>query len=153
MQAKRARTESLNNQIYNVLIDNLVISLYVLHEHFGFGAKRSDQYVKALVEMVDRFDEEARDGVHRVKTEDVRREYQETFHNILRVRTKEFMPPDFYAEVFEARRPTRSDVKRKYDRETRERAEKTAVSVAQAAEMQKAAQIFQQFLRDNEKGG
>ena len=60
MQAKRARTESLNNQIYNVLIDNLVISLYVLHEHFGFGAKRIDQYVKALVEMVDRFDEEAR---------------------------------------------------------------------------------------------
>ena len=43
MQAKRARTESLNNQIYNVLIDNLVISLYVLHEHFGFGAKRIDQ--------------------------------------------------------------------------------------------------------------
>ncbi|MGN0587193.1 MAG: hypothetical protein ACI4JF_07900, partial [Oscillospiraceae bacterium] len=67
---------------------------------------------------------------------------------ILRIITKEFLPADFYAEIFEKNTPTRAEVVSRSNRQRKERAAKTAVSVTQAAEMQKAAQIFQQFLRE-----
>lgn len=151
MRAKRAKTESINNQLYNCLIDNLLISLYILHDKYGFGEKRITDYINAHVEYAKKMDEYIRDDVIKEMTADYRNKYQQEFREMLRITTKEFLPPGFYVEIFENRCPTRAEIVSKRNREVKERNAKTAVSISQAAEMQKAAQIFQQFLRDNEK--
>lgn len=148
MKAKRARTESINNQIYNCLIDNLLISLYILHDKYGFGEKRITDYINTHVEYAAKMDEYIRDEVIAEKTEDFRSKYRQQMNEILRTMTKEFLPADFYAEIFEKPTPTRAEVVSRSNKQRKERAAKTAVSVTQAAEMQKAAQIFQQFLRE-----
>ena len=148
MKAKRARTESINNQIYNCLIDNLLISLYILHDKYGFGEKRITDYINTHVEYAAKMDEYIRDEVIAEKTEDFRSKYRQQMNEILRTITKEFLPADFYTEIFEKPTPTRAEVVSRSNRQRKERAAKTAVSVTQAAEMQKAAQIFQQFLRE-----
>lgn len=151
MKAKRAYSESVNNQIYNCLTDNLLIALYILHDKFHFGEKRIADYINAHIDYAKKMDEYIRDEVINEKTADFRAQYQRELREILRITTKEFLPREFYEEVFEKRCPTRAEVSSKYKRERRERAANTAVSMAQAAEMQQAAQIFQQFLR--ERGG
>lgn len=148
MKSKRARTESINNQIYNCLIDNLLITLYILHDKYGFGEKRITDYINTHVEYAAKMDEYIRDEVIAEKTEDFRSLYRRQMHEILRTMTKEFLPADFYAEIFEKPTPTRAEVVSRSNRQRKERAAKTAVSVSQAAEMQRAAQIFQQFLRE-----
>ena len=148
MIAKRARTESINNQIYNCLIDNLLISLYILHDKYGFGEKRITDYINTHVEYAAKMDEYIRDEVIAEKTEDFRSQYRQKMNEILRIITKEFLPADFYAEIFEKPTPTRAEVVSRSNRQRKERAAKTAVSVSQAAEMQRAAQKFQSYLRE-----
>lgn len=148
MIAKRARTESINNQIYNCLIDNLLISLYVLHDEFHFGKGKITKYINAHVEYAAKMDEYIRDEIIAEKTEEYRSQYRQQMNEILRIITKEFLPADFYTEIFEKPTPTRAEVVSRSNRQRKEHAAKTAVSMAQAAEMQRAAQIFQSFLRE-----
>ena len=148
MIAKRSRKESTNNQIYNCLIDNLLISLYVLHDKYGFGEKRITDYINTHIDYAAKMDEYIRDEVIAEKTEDFRSQYRQQMNEILRIITKEFLPADFYAEIFEKPTPTRAEVVSRSNRQRKERAAKTAVSMAQAAEMQRAAQIYQSFLRE-----
>lgn len=37
MKLRRAAQEKNNNTAYDVLINNLIVSVIVLHEEFGFG--------------------------------------------------------------------------------------------------------------------
>lgn len=90
MKAKKAHQESVNNQIYNVMLTNLLLTCYVLHEHFGFGAKRLDNYMQAIVEEAEHFDDMARDGVLDLKIADERRKYQQQFRGILQTTAKFF---------------------------------------------------------------
>lgn len=144
MRAKRARDESDNNRLYELLVDNLIVSCFVLHEYFGFGQKRLDDYISAVAEVAKRFDDQARDGVLDYKTAAERARYRDKFKEILRIMTKDFLSEEFYNAVFIDHTPTLSEVVRKEKREQR----KLAVSVAEAAKMQTMAQAFGDFLKD-----
>ena len=146
MKAKKAHQESVNNQIYNVMLTNLLLTCYVLHEHFGFGAKRLDSYIQAIVEEAEHFDDMARDGVLDLKTADERRKYQQQFREILQTTAKVFLSEDCYNAIFVGRSPTRSEVQTKVKNEER----KYAVSISEAAKMQTMAQAFGDFLKDKE---
>lgn len=144
MRAKRARDESDNNRLYELLVDNLLVSCYVLHEYFGFGQKRLDDYIDAVAVVAKRFDDDARDGVLDYKTAAERARYRAKFKEILRIMTKDFLSEEFYNAVFVDRTPTLSEVVRKEKREQR----KLTVSMAEAAKIQTAAQAFGDFLKD-----
>ena len=68
MNVRRAAQEKNNNAAYDVLINNLIISVLVLHEEFGFGKSRLEQYIAGIIEKVKWFDEMSRDGVADIKT-------------------------------------------------------------------------------------
>lgn len=144
MRAKRARDESDINRLYELLVDNLLVSCYVLHEYFGFGQKRLDDYITAVGEVVKRFDDQARDGVLDYKTAAERARYRDQFKEILRIMTKDFLSDEFYNAIFASRTPTLSEVMSKEKREQR----KLTVSIAEAAKIQTAAQAFGDFLKD-----
>lgn len=40
------------DQIVNVMLKNLIISVMVLHEDFGFGRERIEKYIGAVQEKV-----------------------------------------------------------------------------------------------------
>ncbi|MGN0598680.1 MAG: hypothetical protein ACI4JK_02195 [Oscillospiraceae bacterium] len=147
MRVKRAHDESLNNQMYECLLDNLLISCYVLNEEFGFGESRIDRYIKAVAEMAKRFDEQVADGVLDCKTAADRLKYQQGFREILRITTKNILPEWFYNEVFHHRCPTRSEAVLKSKNIQR----KNAVSLADASRMQAQMQAFSDYLKDKEE--
>lgn len=147
MIAKKAAAESFNNQVYNVMLNNLLLTCVVLHERFGFGTKRLDDYITAIVEEAVHFDDMAHDGVLELKTAAERQRYQQKFKELLKTMTKGFLPETFYNEMFIGRSPTRSEVNMKVKNEDK----RFAVSVAEAAKIQTMAQAFGDFLKDKEK--
>ena len=149
MKVKRAAQEKNNYAAYDVLINNLIISVLVLHEEFEFGKSRIEQYIAGIIEKVKWFDEMSRDGVADIKTAAERKAYQTQFREFLRISTKEYLPEELYREVFETNLPTAAEVACRSKIKEAELQRKTAVSVAKAAEMQRAAQIYQDFLRDS----
>ena len=149
MKVKRADREKNNNAAYDVLINNLIISVIVLHEEFGFGKCRMEQYIAGIIDRVRWFDEMSRDGVADIKTAEERKAYKAKFREFLRISTKEYLPEELYREIFETNLPTAAEVSCRSKIKDAEMQRKTAVSVAKAAEMQRAAQIYQDFLRDN----
>ena len=148
MKVKRADREKNNNAAYDVLINNLIISVIVLHEEFGFGKCRMEQYIAGIIDRVRWFDEMSRDGVADIKTAEERKAYKAKFREFLRISTKEYLPEELYREIFETNLPTAAEVSCRSKIKDAEMQRKTAVSVAKAAEMQRAAQIYQDFLRD-----
>ncbi|MGN0599289.1 MAG: hypothetical protein ACI4JK_05280 [Oscillospiraceae bacterium] len=147
MKAKKAAAESFNNQVYNVMLNNLILTCVVLHEYFGFGTKRLDDYIQAVMEEAKHFDDMAHDGVLELKTAIERQRYQQKFKEILRTMTKEFLPEAFYNEMFIGRLPTRSELNTKVKNEDK----KLAISVSEAAKMQTMAQAFSDYLKDKEE--
>lgn len=147
MRAKKARDESDNNRLYELLVDNLLVSVYVLHEYFGFGEKRLDDYITAVAAVAKRFDDDTRDGVLDFKTAAERARYRDKFKAYLRIMCKDFISEELYSTFFVDRTPTRSEVLRKAKRER----DMCAVSVAEAAKMQTMAQAFGDFLKDKER--
>ena len=148
MNAKKARLESYNNQLYDCLMQNMIMFMFILHEQFHFGEDRLTRCLTFIREYAQMFDDQARDGILEENIDDYRKKYRQNIREILKITTKNILPPDFYAEVFENRCPTRAETVSKYNRETKAKIAKTAVSFSQAAEMQRAAQIFQSFLRE-----
>lgn len=146
MRAKRAAFESGNNRIYELLVDNLIVLIYVLHNDFGFGEKRLDSYINAVMDAAKQFDEYARDGVLDFKTVAERVRYRDKFKEYLRIMCKDFVSDELYNAIFVDRTPTTAEVTCKAKRER----DMFAVSVAEAAKMQTIAQAFGDFLKDKE---
>lgn len=144
--SKKAAKESYNNQIYNVLIDNLLVCVVTLHDEFGFGEKRINDFINGVMKTVVDFDEAASDGVLDVITVEERKRYRDKFREILRIRTKNYMSEDFYNEIFSSRSPTKTEI------ELRAKADKRArsVSMSEAALIQKKAQAFGDYLKDKD---
>ncbi len=148
MKSRRAQREKFHNDVYNVLVNNLVITLHVLHTEYGFGEKRLNDFLACVMEGVDRFDEMAADGI---VTEKMARyqQYHEKIRHILKTATREYLPSEMYHAFFEENLPTTAQTDSKYKNLHREYDKKNAVSMAEAAQIQQAAQAFQAYMRDH----
>lgn len=146
MRRRYSEKETWCNQLYNVLEDNLLVTVVVLHERFGFGEKRLMEFVDAVQETAAKFSEMIRDEVIDEKTDSYRHRYQQAFRGTLRATTENFMPDAFIKAIF-GHTPTKREIEREVKIKTREK-QKTAVTLSEAAELQAKMQAFGDFLKD-----
>lgn len=52
--SKSAQKESWVDALYETIEDNVLATVLVLHEQFGFGEKRIEQYLDAFAKMADK---------------------------------------------------------------------------------------------------
>ena len=145
--SKSAQKESWVNALYETIEDNVLATVLVLHEQFGFGEKRIEQYLDAFEKMADKLNAAAEDEIKDFKTGDYRIKYKQTIREILRVTTLNIMPERFYNEVFIKGHSTAKDVEMESARLKR-RKEQMPLSFSEAAELQAKMQAFRDFLKD-----
>ena len=147
--SKSAQKESWVDALYETIEDNVLATVLVLHEQFGFGEKRIEQYLDAFEKMADKLNAAAEDEIKDFKTGDYRIKYKQTIREILRVTTLNIMPERFYNEVFIKGHSTAKDVEMESARAKRQK-DKLPLSFSEAAELQAKMQAFGDFLRDKE---
>ena len=147
--SKSAQKESWVDALYETIEDNVLATVLVLHEQFGFGEKRIEQYLDAFEKMADKLNAAAEDEIKDFKTGDYRVKYKQAIREILRVTTLNIMPERFYNEVFIKGHSTAKDVEMESARLKR-RKEQMPLSFSEAAELQAEMQAFRDFLRDKE---
>ena len=145
--SKSAQKESWVDALYETIEDNVLATVLVLHEQFGFGEKRIEQYLDAFEKMADKLNAAAEDEIKDFKTGDYRIKYKQTIREILRVTTLNIMPERFYNEVFIKGHSTAKDVEMESARLKR-RKEQMPLSFSEAAELQAEMQAFRDFLKD-----
>ena len=147
--SKSAQKEARTDALYETIEDNVLATVLVLHEQFGFGEKRIEQYLDAFEKMADKLNAAAEDEIKDFKTGDYRVKYKQTIREILRVTTLNIMPERFYNEVFIKGHGTAKDVEMESARAKRQK-DKLPLSFSEAAELQAKMQAFGDFLRDKE---
>ena len=145
--SKSAQKESWVDALYETIEDNVLATVLVLHEQFGFGEKRIEKYLAAFEEMAERLNAAAEDEIKDFKTGDYRIKYKQTIREILRVTTLNIMPERFYNEVFIKGHSTAKDVEMESARLKRQK-EQMPLSFSEAAELQAEMQAFRDFLKD-----
>ena len=145
--SKSAQKESWVDALYETIEDNVLATVLVLHEQFGFGEKRIEQYLDAFEKMADKLNAAAEDEIKDFKTGDYRVKYKQAIREILRVTTLNIMPERFYNEVFIKGHGTAKDVEMESARLKR-RKEQMPLSFSEAAELQAEMQAFRDFLKD-----
>ena len=145
--SKSAQKESWVDALYETIEDNVLATVLVLHEQFGFGEKRIEQYLDAFEKMADKLNAAAEDEIKDFKTGDYRIKYKQAIREILRVTTLNIMPERFYNEVFIKGHSTAKDVEMESARLKR-RKEQMPLSFSEAAELQAEMQAFRDFLKD-----
>lgn len=146
MKVKHKDQNKFWNALYGVLVDNLLISIYVLHNNFGFGEERVGRYIDATIEAAKLFEEWAADDVMDLNTEEGRKKYCEKHREFLKSATVGYLPENFRAEILEERTPTHAEINIKYKNESK----KSAITFSEAAELQTKMQAFGDFLKDKE---
>lgn len=147
MKARRAQREKFHNIDFSVMVNNLVIVLETLHTEYGFGEKRLSDFLNHMIEHVEKFDEMAADGVVTEKMSTYQ-QYHESIRSILKASTRGYLPPEFWRSAFIDNMPTSALTDSKYKNLHREYDKKNAVSMAEAAQIQQAAQAFQAYMRE-----
>ena len=148
--SKSAQKESWVDALYETIEDNVLATVLVLHEQFGFGEKRIEQYLDAFEKMADKLNAAAEDEIKDFKTGDYRVKYKQAIREILRISTLNIMPERFYNEVFIKGHSTAKDVEMESARLKR-RKEQMPLSFSEAAELQAEMQAFRDFLKDKER--
>ena len=148
--SKSAQKESWVDALYETIEDNVLATVLVLHEQFGLGEKRIEQYLDAFEKMADKLNAAAEDEIKDFKTGDYRVKYKQAIREILRVTTLNIMPERFYNEVFIKGHSTAKDVEMESARMKR-RKEQMPLSFSEAAELQAEMQAFGDFLKDKER--
>ena len=148
--SKSAQKESWVDALYETIEDNVLATVLVLHEQFGFGEKRIEQYLDAFEKMADKLNAAAEDEIKNFKTGDYRVKSKQAIREILRISTLNIMPERFYNEVFIKGHSTAKDVEMESARMKR-RKEQTPLSFSEAAELQAKMQAFRNFLKDKER--
>ena len=148
--SKSAQKESWVDALYETIEDNVLATVLVLHEQFGFGEKRIEQYLDAFEKMADKLNAAAEDEIKDFKTGDYRIKYKQAIREILRVTTLNIMPERFYNEVFIKGHSTAKDVEMESARMKRQK-EQMPLSFSEAAELQAKMQAFGDFLKDKER--
>ena len=137
------------SQIHELIEDNLIMVLSVLHDEFGFGDKRTRQLVLAVQERTEEYTQMAFDEVLEYKVAEDRRKLHKEVREILRVNALEWMPEDVYTYFFKSRLPTFADAKRNHKARTKAEERKQHVSLKQAAELQEQLQIARSWATNN----
>ena len=145
--SKSAHKEAWTDALYETIEDNVLATVLVLREQFGFGEKRIEQQLDAFEKMADKLNAAAEDEIKDFKTGDYRIKYKQTIREILRVTTLNIMPERFYNEVFINAHSTAKDVEMESARMKR-RKEQMPLSFSEAAELQAEMQAFRDFLKD-----
>ena len=148
--SKSAQKEAWTDALYETIEDNVLATVLVLHEQFGFGEKRIEKYLAAFEEMAERLNAAAEDEIKDFKTGDYRVKYKQAIREILRVTTLNIMPERFYNEVFIKGHSTAKDVEMESARAKRQK-DKLPLSFSEAAELQAKMQAFGDFLKDKER--
>lgn len=147
MRIKNAGAEKLHNVMYNVLLNNLLTVMYVLHNDYGFGAKRQEEFISHLMETVVEFDNKARADLLPTLTGDYN-EYHAKLREILKVSTKQYIPKEMYEQVFCQALPTHASNSAREKNNERNR----AISIKDAAKLQQTMNIVHEYMREkNEK--
>ena len=137
------------SQIHELIEDNLIMVLSVLHDEFGFGDKRTRQLILAVQERTEEYTQMAFDEVLEYKTAEDRRKLHKEVREILRVNALEWMPEDVYTYFFKSRLPTFADAKRNHKARTKAEERKQRVSLKRAAERQEQLQIARSWATNN----
>lgn len=145
--SKNAQLNFLQNTAFDMTLTNLVMAMVVLHEDFGFGKQRLDQFIKAVEAKVKVFDEMARDAVLDEKTKSIQKDHAAQFREILRQVSAIYLPQELYSELFEAPLPTYALTSCKRKNDQREYDKRAAVSKEEAARLQE----FMSAVRDYSK--
>lgn len=145
--SKSAQKESWVDALYETIEDNVLATVLVLHEQFGFGEKRIEQYLDAFAKTADKLNAAAEDEIKDFKTGDYRIKYKQAIREILRVTTLNIMPERFYNEVFIKGHSTAKDVEME-SAKLKRRKEQMPLSFSEAAELQAKMQAFGDFLKD-----
>ena len=140
-----AQAEKSWRAVVETLENNLLICVIVLHEQYGFGAKRLSEFVAAVHKKSDEFDAELNDGVFEIRHSEDIRMYREQFRAILAVTLKGLLPHDMYTMFFTdpvdsfqtIRRNGRAEQKRE-----------NAVTVREAQEMRAKMLAFTDCIRN-----
>lgn len=144
-----AAVSKMFSQIHEMIEDNLIMILSVLHDEFGFGDKRTRQLILAVQERTAKYTEMAFDEILEYKVAEDRRKLHNEVREILRINALEWMPEDVYAYFFKCRLPTYADVKRNHNARIKATERKQRVSLKQAAELQEQLQIARSWATNN----
>nr|DAU71486.1 MAG TPA: hypothetical protein [Caudoviricetes sp.] len=125
----KSNAEKFWGDVSETMVDNLVLVLHVLKEQYGFGDKRLRDFLDGVYAKARKFDEMIDDGVFEIKTEEDRKKYKDVLHNLIRVRSKSYMPADIYSLLYEDKMPTNQQARREAKQK---RKAKAAVSIKQA---------------------
>lgn len=143
MRARRAQQEKLHNIVYDILLNNLLTVMYVLHEDYGFGAKRSEEFISHLMEAVVKFDQHARSDTMELVVEDIN-SYRQNLREILRITTKPYLPEEMYRQIFNQALPTTASLNSKYKNAERQE----ALTMAEAAKLTERLDIYRDWLKE-----
>ena len=148
VNSKKTIDEKYWTQITQVLKDNLILVLMVLHEQYGFS-DRQRTVLDAVYEKAKLFDQMARDEILEIKTQHEREKYHKIIHEIIKLRAHAFMPPDIWDFFYNSSTPTFTETRAASSRKEKENARKEQLSLKQAMQMQVDLQAARGWAMNN----
>lgn len=142
----RAIAEKNFAKMTDILMTNLLVGIVTLHDSFGFGAKRIDDYIKAFYENARMFDDMAADGVLQDKMAGYTTTYADSMVKLLAQQMKPYLSDDEFGMLFDKTRKPFQQVVRENSAAEKRKATQMAVSVAEAAEMQNKMLAMRDYL-------
>lgn len=91
---RRVQGEKYWKDVIEVLTDNMIVTMQVLHENFGFGEKRLALLLDLVHKKAKAFDEAAEDGVLDIRTQWEREQFHDQIHTLIMLKAKEFLPDE-----------------------------------------------------------
>ena len=149
VNSKKTADEKYWIQITQILEDNLILILMVLHEQYGFY-DRQKTVLNAVYEKAKLFDQMARDEILEIKTQHEREKYHKTIHEIIKLRAHAFMPPEVWDFFYNSSPPTFSETRAASSRKEKEHARQEQLSLKQAMQMQTDLQAARGWAMNNE---
>lgn len=120
-------------QIIETMEDNVIITLQVLHEDFGFGEERMNRLLDAILDKAQEFQQAVDDDVLDLKTNYEREHYHDKIHELIKTKAVGFLPTGIYNWFYNTPLPSVSSVRREDKAKARR---KNHVSLKEATELQ-----------------
>lgn len=131
-----AELNKANNMIYDIMINNLLLYMVVMHEKYGFGEKRLDEFLQAVVEKADEFEKMQIDETFDAKVGKEKERYMPQFRKLLCITGKSYIPKYFLSAAVKQKTPTFNDAARLRKKRERELSANSHVSLAEAERLQ-----------------
>lgn len=144
-----AAANKMFTQIHELIEDNFIMVLSVLHDEFGFGDKRTRQLIETVYQRTEEYTRMAFEETLEYNTAEDRRKYHKEVREIIRLNALEWMPPNVYAYFFQCRLPNYADAKRGHNARTKEYERRQHISIKDAASMQEQLQAARSWAQNN----